>query len=235
MLTLLPILLLLSQSGQSGQSGPWAALHQPTPAWWMQLHQRYLPEQFRGAFPLPPPNSSTVSFTPQGSLPWLPSNVSTDYLIICAPAGTSLPAGTIYQLATDNGIAPLSPMIAKSLLYRRKAMNKWTLLLDAGTAGSLAIPVLGQSGVIAMSSKWVVTLLGSHAVLDYATTQVSARIPDPGPTIDMLLDPNAILSFNGSCVEATMAVSTAKGASLTGTPGTKRGLRRPIRGTFTIK
>jgi len=174
-----------------------------------QLHSHYLPETMRGAFPVAPPSSVTVTFTPQGSLPWLPRNVVTDYLIICAPPGTSVPAGSLYQLASDNGIAPLSPAIAKSLLYRNKSLNKWTLLLDAATAGSLAIPVLGQSGVISMSSKWVVTLLGSHAVLDYATTQIASRIPDPAPTIDLLLDPNAILSFNGACVEATMAVVKA--------------------------
>ena len=175
-----------------------------------QLRAHYLPEQFRGAFPPAPPGTSTVSFTPQGSLPWLPRNISTDYLVICAPSGTSIQAGSIYQLANANHMEPLSPSAAKSLLYRRKSTNGWTLLLNVGTAASLAIPVLGQSGVISMNAKWVVTVLGGHAVFDYASGQIASRIPDPGPTIDILLDPNAILSFSGSCVEATMVVRTQK-------------------------
>jgi hypothetical protein len=185
----------------------------------LQLRNRYLPEQFRGAFPPAPPGTATVSFTPQGSLPWLPRNVSTDYLIICAPSGTSIPSGAIYQIASAHNIAPLSPSSAKSLLYRRKANNAWTILLATGTAVSLAIPAAGQAGLIAMNTKWVTGLLAGHAVFDYASGQISSRIPDPGPTIDILLDPNAILSFSGSCVEATMAVRSQK---------------IPVSGTYTV-
>lgn len=192
------------------------SLHGPYLA---QLHQR-LPERFLAQFPSATSGTVTVSFTPQGSLPWLPKNVDTDYLIICGLAGTSVQSGRIYQLANEKKIMPLSPSSAKSLLFRRKAMNPWTLALDVGTAASLALPVLGQSGVISMSSKWAVATLSGHAVFDYVQGQVQSRIPDPAPTIDLLLDPNNVLIFTGSCIEATMAT---------------RHVKRPVSGTFQVQ
>jgi len=186
-----------------------------------QIRGQRLPERLMAQFPAAAPGQATVTFTPQGSLPWLPRNVAIDYLIICAPAGTSVPAGEIYQVAAKNGIPPQSPGAAKSLLYRQRAMNGWEIFFDVMAGASLAIPILGQSGgVIAMNAKKQVIFLAAHGALDYARPQVERRLPDPTPTIDLLLDPNATLIFSGACVEATMAVRASK---------------RPRDGTYTIQ
>lgn len=212
LLLVLAALYLHGEGVSEGGFGPWPT-RASAPGWWLQLHERYMGagiNPISAGFPVAAPDTVSVTFTPQGPLPWLPRNVAIDYLIICAPPNTSVPTGSIYQTASANGISPLSPAAAKSELYRRQSFNGWSLLLDTATMGSLAIPVLGQSGIISMSTKWVVAALGGHAVFDYASTRISAAIPNPAPTIDILLDPNATLIFTGACVEATMAVVNNK-------------------------
>lgn len=169
--------------------------------------------KFGQKLPIPEVGAPSVSFTPQGTLPWLPRDVAISYLVICAPAATAVPAGLVYQLADVSGIGPLSPSAAKSLLYRQRSLNKWAILLEIGKDASLAIPVLGQSGVVAMSSKWVVAMLSGHAIFDALAGQVQSRIPDPAPTINLLLDPNTVLQFTGPCMDATMAVRRSKAAA----------------------
>ncbi len=161
-------------------------------------------------FPQAPGGTATVSFTPQGSLPWLPSNVGTDYLIVCAPSGTSVPAGAIYQVANQHRIAALSPITVKSLLYRRQSMNKLGWAISLAKDAAVEIPILGTAKVISMSTPWIVALLASNPTITRIENQLQTQIPDPTPTIDLLLDPGAMLLFSGPCFEATIGVVQRK-------------------------
>jgi hypothetical protein len=209
---------LLFAGWLSAQSiGPWAS-EKEAPDWWVATHGVYLPqlrqhipERLLEQFPKATPDTVTVSFEPQGSLSWLPRNVDTDELTICAPAGTSVQAGLIYQLANAHKIQTLSPAIVKSQLYQKQRMNKWEILIDVLGDASIAIPILGQAGgVISLSTKKQVILLGAHAVFDMAKPQVESRLPNPAPTIDRLLDPESVLLFSGACIDATMGVRHRK-------------------------
>jgi hypothetical protein len=186
------------------------AIDNSLPGWWTALHGDYIAPQVREqdkiVIPVPELTGVTVSFSPQGSLPWLPKNVDIDYLVICGPSGTSVPSGMIYQLADANGITPLSPAAVTSLLGRKKALNPWSIAIEVGKDASIGIPVLGQGKIISMSASWVVALLSGHVLFDNVQNQVESRIPDPGPTISILLDPKGTLTFSNSCSEATIGV-----------------------------
>lgn len=177
-------------------------------------------ERVMSQFPKATPGTATVSFTPQGGLPWLPPNVGTDYIIVCAPAGTSLAAGAVYQLANQHKISPLSPATVKSLLYQRKATNKLGMTINIAKDAALEIPTLGAAHVISMSTPWIVALLASNPTITKIENQFQAQVPDPSSTIDLLLDPSTMLLFSGPCFEATIGVVARK---------------NPLSGTFTIQ
>lgn len=221
------LLLLFLPALLSAQSyGPWASKN-IAPSWWAVLHDAALETQIEtptqvNRIPVPVYTGVTVSFSPQGNMPWLPSNVDVDYLVICGPFGTSVAAGLIYQLANANGIMALSPASVQSLLTRRKALNPWSLLIEVGKDASIGIPVLGESKIISMTAPWIVALLSGHVLFENVQNQVESRIPDPGPTISMLLDPKSTINFSNSCSEATMGVG-------------HRPNKKKIAGTFPLK
>lgn len=167
-------------------------------------------EQVMGRFPKAASGTATVSFTLQGRLPWLPPGVDTYYLMICGPAGTSIPAGSIYQTASEKKMTPLSPDTVKSLLYRKQSSSKlgWTISLarDAVTT----IPMLGAANVISMNVPWVVGLLAANPTINKIENQLQAQIPDPTPTVNLLLDPGAVLLFTGPCFQATIGAGHHK-------------------------
>lgn len=209
---------LLFAGWLSAQSfGPWAS-EKEAPDWWVAVHGAYLPqlrqhipEKLLEQFPKATLDTVTVSFVPQGDQSWLTRNIDTDELTICAPTGTSVQAGLIYQLANAHKLDPRSPAIVKAQLYQKQRMNKWEIFFDVAADASLAIPIFGQSGgVIKMTAKRTVILLGIHGVFDMARPQVESRLPNPAPTIDRLLDPESVLLFSGACIDATMGVRHRK-------------------------
>jgi hypothetical protein len=156
------------------------------------------------------PSTSTVSFSPQGAkvLETLTgkriSGVGIHDLVICSPGGASIRGGAIYQLAVAQGIQPISPALARAL-FRQTVQRNWrnTVLRGAGYA-SLGIPVLGQAGVISMTSRWIVSLLSGHVVFDALQSDLRANLPDPEPVLGSLLDPEGIVTFAGNCRESKM-------------------------------
>lgn len=159
----------------------------------------------------------TVSFAPQGAavLKALTGKripgVGIADVVICSPA--PIPAGAVYQTLVRNGVSPIRPASAKALFNRTVALNWRNLLLEAAADASIGIPVLGQSGVIKMSAKWVVAILAGHAVIDSLSGQVRSHIPDPSPVLSSLLDPGEVLAFAGSvtgCRESSVIIRFTK-------------------------
>lgn len=213
---MIPVILtlVLACLAQAQSIGPWASLRD-APSWWLNLHGAALGVQLP-PIPSVPFSGPTVSFSPQGAkilqniTGKTIAGVGVHDLVICSPTGNPIPAGTIYQLASAHGIEPISPVLADSLFRATVARNWRNTLLTAGTAASIGIPVLGQSGIISMSNPWVVALLGGHVMFDAIEGQIRSRIPDPGPVLRLLLDPNGIVNFNGACREATMITRYGK-------------------------
>lgn len=195
---------------------PRATAEKP-PAWWVALHGPYLTAtelaqvEFPGT-PQPPPvqMSATVSFSPQGAAALKAltgkqiQGIGIYQLIVCSPSGFPIPAGHVYQVATDHGIAPLAPATAAALFKRTVDHNWRNIAIMAGVDASIGIPVLGQAGLISMSSKYIVSLLTGHVLFDSLQRQLQANIPDPAPVLSTLLDPDSMISFAGACKSSSM-------------------------------
>jgi hypothetical protein len=142
-------------------------------------------------------------------------------LVICSPTGVPVQGGAVYQLAVKQGISPISPRLAGSLITRTVQRNWRNKALNYGGAATLALPVLGQAGVISMTSRFVVALLGGHLFFDDISGQLRANLPDPAPLLDSLLQPDSVLAFAGTCHESTMV--------------TRYTSKNPVSGTFPLQ
>lgn len=193
---------------------PRATAEKP-PSWWVALHGPYLTAEELAQVdfpPAPPPVqlTATVSFSPQGAAALkaltgkqIPG-VGMYQVVVCSPSGFPIPAGKVYQIATDHGIAPLAPQTAAALFKRTVSMNWRNIALMAGVDASIGIPVLGQAGLVSMSSKWIVSLLTGHVLFDSVQNQIRQNIPDPAPVLNSLLDPDSMISFAGACKSSSM-------------------------------
>lgn len=218
LLTLL-LLLPLSAAAQS----PWT---REPPNWWMSLHGQYItvPIDLAQVVPSPPSVGPTVSFSPQG-LAALKAvtgrnirGVGIYDLVVCSPTGAFVQGGSVYQTAVGAGISPLGPAEAKFLFTQTVSRSPGNLLLEIGADASIALPVLGQSGLISMSSKYVVSLLAGHVLFDNIQNQVRAHLPDPSSVTNLLLDPQSTIVFpNGACKEATMIARFSGKTQVVGT------------------
>ncbi len=170
---------------------------------------------------VPAPPSSigpTVSFSAQGSavLQTLTgkriAGVGIHEVLICSPDGAPVRGGAVYQLAISHGIEPISPPLARAL-FRTTVQRNWrNTVLRGGAYASLGIPVLGQAGVISMTSKWIISLLSGHVVFDSLQSDLRAQLPDPEPLLSTLLDPEGIVQFAGNCRESKMVTRFNKSA-----------------------
>jgi hypothetical protein len=170
---------------------------------------------FVGALLLPLAWGQTVSFAPQGAavLKALTgkriAGVGIADVVVCSPSGLPIPSGVVYQTLVRNGISPIRPESAKALFNRTVALNWRNLVLEGAADASIGIPVLGQSGVIKMTTKWVVAILAGHAVIDSLSNQARAHMPDPSPVLSSLLDPGDVLTFAGAatgCHESSVII-----------------------------
>ena len=159
------------------------------------------------------PPATTVSFSPQGAeiLKTMTGKrikgVGIHELVICS-SGT-VQAGAVYQLAVSNGILPISPAQAGTLFRQTAARSVPAIMLAGAGYASLGIPVLGQAGVISMTSRLIVGILSGHALFDSFRGQVQAQLPDPTPLLTALLDPEAVLTLTG-CKESKMITRFGK-------------------------
>lgn len=195
---------------------PRATAEKP-PTWWVALHGPYLTAEelaqvdFPGtAQPPPVQMTATVSFSPQGAAALKAltgkqiQGVGMYQVIACSPSGFPIPAGHVYQVATERGISPLAPAVAAALFRRTASLNWRQIAITAGVDASIGIPVLGQAGLISMSSKYIVGLLTGHALFDSLQKQLQANTPDPGPVLERLLDPDSMINFAGACKSSTL-------------------------------
>jgi hypothetical protein len=95
--------------------------------------------------------------------------------MICSPSGNPISAGSVYRLASQQGISWISPSLAGPLFHKTAALSLPSLLLSGATYASLGIPVLGQAGVISMTSKFIVGILSGHALFDSFKSQLQAQ------------------------------------------------------------
>lgn len=205
-------LIFLISCQLRGQN-PWGK--QPAPGWWLSLHSPYLdvPTVIAQAVPNPVPVSpgATASFSPQGAaeLKILVGKVIPGVgiydIVVCSPLQIPVAVGSIYQTAVTHGISPLGPGQAKVLFEQTASRSRGSILLEIGADAAIALPVLGQSGLVSMSSKYVVGLLAGHVLFDSIQNQIRARIPDPSSVVNLLLDPAGIITFpGGACKEGMM-------------------------------
>lgn len=201
-------LLALAASAQS-----WDAVRaQEGPAVFQVLHGQYLLD-VQALPPVMPVPAAMVSFSPQGSeivkamTGKRIKGVGIHELVICS-SGT-VQGGAVYQLAVSNGILPISPAQAGTLFRQTAARSVPALLLAGAGYASLGVPVLGQAGVISMTSRFIVGILSGHALFDSFRGQVQAQLPDPTPLLGSLLDPESVLTLSG-CKESKMVTRFGK-------------------------
>ncbi len=187
------------------------------------LHGQYISLDL----PLNPTTSGpTVSFSPQGATVLTDQagrklrGIGIDALLICSPDNFPVRGGDVYQTASRLGISWISPSLAASPFRKSAALSAPNLLLSGATYATLAIPIAGQVGLIAMTSKVVVGLLAGHALFDSFKSQIQTQVPDPTALLSSLLDPEAVLTFSGGCRESRMIVGYHK---------------NPVSGTFPVQ
>jgi len=211
--------------------GPWPDISL-APKWWVVLHAPFLPAvQVTPPTPLPPdPSATEVSFSPQGDeamkamVGHTIKNIGMDEITICAPIGTTVSGGAVFQLANSLGISTLSPNLTQRIFTRTAALSKQALIYNTAKWGLLAVPIAGQVGLISMSSKIVTSLLVGHGLVDQVQSYYSPLLPDPSPFLTDLLDPQGNFILSGNCKVATM------GVEYTG----KAAMKNPVRGRYSL-
>lgn len=191
----------------------------------------FAPSQVTPPTPLPPPLTGTsVSFSPQGDAAMramvghtIP-NIGMDEVTICAPPGTTVSGGSVYQLANSVGISTLSPALTRRVFTRTAALSKQQTIFTAVQYGLLAVPIMGEAGVITLSSKSLFSLLAGHGIFDMLSAKYAPLLPDPSPFLDDLLDPQASFILSGDCKVATIGVEYSG----------KVAARAPVRGRFAL-
>ncbi len=168
----------------------------------------------------------TVSFSPQGAavLEALTGRripgIGIHDLIVCSPTGAPVISGSVYQLAVTHGVEPIAPAQARALFRRTASRSVWSVLFKGVGYAAIGVPILGQAKVVSMSSQLIFGMLSGHGVIDLARGDVQAQIPDPGPLLAGLLDPESVLSFAGTCRESRMVTVYHK---------------NPVSGTFLLQ
>ena len=128
-------------------------------------------------------------------------------------AAQSIPNGTIYQAATANGIAYISPASGAQILAQKAGAN-WKSILNTGIqGGSIAGVIAGATGLISMSHVWIAGIAIAHDAWDqWGAGVLQNAAPNPTLIISSLLQPAQTTTLSGQCVEASIFAQLSKKA-----------------------
>lgn len=125
--------------------------------------------------------------------------------IVCPAEGnTSISGGAVYREAIALGFTPIIPVLAQSVITQAVSHNWRWYAIEAFKVGSIAAAGLGAGRVVAMSSAKLAALVIAHQIGDELSARAQERIPNAGPLISSLLDPEETLDLGHRCKVASM-------------------------------
>lgn len=124
-------------------------------------------------------------------------------------AAQTVPAGLVYQQASQLGVEYLIPPVGISILNQKANSNWKSLVNGAAGSGTLYAVVAGVTKVIAISQPWIEGIALFHGAWDsWGSGVLQSAAPDPSPITSLVLPMNGSLTVTpGTCAEGAIFAS----------------------------
>jgi len=128
-------------------------------------------------------------------------------------AAQSVPAGLLYQAASENGIQYISPSAGQAIIDTRSGLNWHNIAGEILSDGSIGVLIGGLSGAVAMSTAIEVGLATGHTFYDHTVAPIIAKgAPNPGSVPPVLPLNGTVAPSTNACTENSMYAVWAGGS-----------------------
>lgn len=140
-----------------------------------------------------------------------------------------IPAGLVYQVASQNGIYFIDPIAAQAILTQKSTINWRNVLIQAVGVGSLSAVTSGVAGIVAIPKAAIEGLAIGHTVFDqFVTPLLQAGIPSSANIAPILPMSGTLSPTLSTCAAASIFASSVNGQSAQGLIKAKGTARAPI-------